>query len=98
MYRFICRQSCRQIIMHIGRQTGRQYRVLAVLSGSSKDMYNHDVGKRFYEVKRHSDERHPLFYFISFIGIYSPLTDIVIIHIVYINETNPEVEGWADGV
>jgi hypothetical protein len=74
--------------MHIGRQTGRQYRVLAVLSGSSKDMYNHDVGKRFYEVKRHSDERHPLFYFISFIGIYSPLTDIVIVHIVYINESN----------
>ncbi len=47
MYRFICRQSCRQIIMHIGSQTGRQYRVLAVLSGSSIEMYNHDVGKRF---------------------------------------------------
>ena len=41
-----------------------------------------------YEVKRHSNERHPLFYFISFIGIYYPLTDIVIVHIVYINETN----------
>ena len=26
-----------------------------------------------YEVKRHSNEHHPLFYFISFIGIYSPL-------------------------
>ncbi len=35
------------------------------------------------------DERHPLFYFISFIGIYSPLTDIVNVHIVYINESNP---------
>jgi len=30
-----------------------------------------------YEVKRHYNERHPLFYFISFIGIYSPLTDIL---------------------
>ena len=29
-----------------------------------------------------------LFCFISFIGIYYPLTDIVIIHIFYINETN----------
>ncbi len=33
--------------------------------------------------------RHPLFCFISFIGIYYPLTDIVIVHIVYINETTP---------
>jgi hypothetical protein len=32
--------------------------------------------------------RHPLFCFISFIGIGSPLTDIVVGHIVYINETN----------
>jgi len=32
--------------------------------------------------------RYPLFCFISFIGICSPLTDIVIVHIVYINETN----------
>ena len=32
---------------------------------------------------------HPLFCFISFIGIYYPLTDIVIIHIFYINESNP---------
>jgi hypothetical protein len=31
--------------------------------------------------------RHPLFCFISFIGIYYPLTDIVIVHIVY----NPSV-------
>ena len=30
-----------------------------------------------------------LFCFISFIGIYYPLTDIVIIHIFYINESNP---------
>jgi hypothetical protein len=30
-------------------------------------MYNNDVGKRFI-VKRHSNERHPLFYFISFIN------------------------------
>ena len=30
-----------------------------------------------------------LFCFISFIGIYYPLTDIVIVHIVYINESNP---------
>jgi len=33
--------------------------------------------------------RHPLFCFISFIGIGSPLTDIVIVHIFYINESNP---------
>ena len=32
---------------------------------------------------------HPLFCFISFIGIYYPLTAIVIIHIFYINESNP---------
>ena len=43
---------------------------------------------KIYEVKRHSNERHTLFCFISFIGIYYPLTDIVIVHIVYINETN----------
>ena len=41
------------------------------------------------EVKRQSNERHPLFYFISFTTLCSPLTDIVIVHIVYINETNP---------
>jgi hypothetical protein len=40
-------------------------------------------------VKRHSNERHPLFYFISFINPHSPLTDIVIVHIVYMNETIP---------
>jgi hypothetical protein len=50
-------------------------------------MYNNDVGKRFMKVKRHSNERHPLFYFISFTTLGSPLTDIVIVHIVYINET-----------
>jgi hypothetical protein len=58
---------------------------------------------RDYEVKRHSNERHPLFYFISFINLRYPLTDIVmmmslfvfseanIIHIVYINEKNPRI-------
>jgi len=45
---------------------------------------------QIYDVKRHSNERHPLFYFVSFIGIYSPLTDIVIVHIVYTNESNPQ--------
>ena len=30
-----------------------------------------------------------IFCFISFIGIGSPLTDIVIVHIFYINESNP---------
>jgi hypothetical protein len=43
---------------------------------------------KIHEANRRPKGRHPLFYFISFIGIYYPLTDIVIIHIVYINETN----------
>jgi hypothetical protein len=42
-----------------------------------------------YEVKWHSNEHHPLFYFMSFTTLCSPLTDIVIVHIVYINESNP---------
>jgi len=42
-----------------------------------------------YEANRRPKGRHPLFCFISFIGIYYPLTDIVIVHIVYINESNP---------
>jgi hypothetical protein len=41
------------------------------------------------QAKRHSNERHPVFYFMSFINPYSPLTDIVIVHIFYINETTP---------
>jgi Na+/H+ antiporter NhaB len=35
------------------------------------------------------NERHPVFYFISFTTLCSSLTDIVIVHIVYINESNP---------
>jgi hypothetical protein len=42
-----------------------------------------------YEVKRHSIERHPLFYFTSFKNPYSPPTDVVIVQIVYINENIP---------
>ena len=44
---------------------------------------------KIYEANRRPKGRHPLFCFISFIGIYYPLTDIVIVHIVYINESNP---------
>jgi len=44
---------------------------------------------KIYEANRRSKGRHPLFCFISSIGIYYPLTDIVIVHIVYINESNP---------
>jgi hypothetical protein len=44
---------------------------------------------QIYEVKRHCNERHPLFYFMSFINPYFPLTDIVIGHICYIHETTP---------
>jgi hypothetical protein len=40
-----------------------------------------------YEVKRRSNERHPLFYFMSFAKPCSPLTAIVIVQIFYINET-----------
>ena len=54
----------------------------------SIDMYNNDVGKRFMK-QTGALGPHPLFCFISFIGIYYPLTDIVIVHIVYINESNP---------
>ena len=43
---------------------------------------------KIHEANRRPKGRHPLFCFISFIGIYYPLTDIVILHIVYINETN----------
>jgi hypothetical protein len=48
--------------------------------------------------KGHSHEPHPLFYFISFIGIYYPLADIVIVHIVYINETIPPPPPLCDAV
>jgi hypothetical protein len=44
---------------------------------------------KIHEANRRPKGRHPLFCFISFICIYYPLTDIVIVHIVYINETNP---------
>ena len=37
---------------------------------------------KIYEANRRPKGRHPLFCFISFIGIYYPLTDIVIVHIV----------------
>jgi len=37
---------------------------------------------KIHEAKRRPKGRHPLFCFISFIGIYYPLTDIVIVHIV----------------
>jgi hypothetical protein len=53
------------------------------------------------EVKRHSNERTLYFYFMSFMGIYSPLTNIVLVHIFYINETTPrpfhdcDAEGGA---
>ena len=39
---------------------------------------------KMYEANRRPKGRHPLFCFISFIGICSPLTDIVIVHIVCI--------------
>ena len=55
-------------------------------------MYNNDVGKESAQkfMKQTGDLKATtlLFCFISFIGIYYPLTDIVIVHIVYINETN----------
>ena len=37
---------------------------------------------KIYEANRRPKGRHPLFCFISFIVIYYPLTDIVIVHIV----------------
>ena len=46
------------------------------------------ISPKIHEANRRPKGRHPLFCFISFIGIYYPLTDIVIVHIVYINETN----------
>ena len=49
-----------------------------------------------YEVKRRSNERHPFFYFMSFTTPCSPLTDIVIVHIVCINETNLGPPGQAE--
>jgi hypothetical protein len=52
-------------------------------------MYNNDVGKRFMKEKGTLTSATLLFYFISFINPHSPLTDIVIVHIVYIDETNP---------
>ena len=47
----------------------------------------------FYEVKMHSNERHPLFYFISFTTLCCPHTDIVFVHIVYIHETHPSTHS-----
>jgi hypothetical protein len=41
--------------------------------------------------------RQSLFYFISFTTLCSPLTDIVIVHIVYINESNPFDYGFVGG-
>ena len=54
----------------------------------SIDMYNNDVGKESAQkfMKQTGDLKAATLYF--FIGIYYPLTDIVIVHIVYINETN----------
>ena len=73
-------------VIHIAGERKLFFYIYAVIvKQKNKSSANH----YFYEVKMHSNERHPLFYLISFIGIYSPLTDIVIIHIVYINETNP---------
>jgi hypothetical protein len=37
---------------------------------------------QIYQVKRRSNKRHPLFYFITNLG--SPLTAIVIVHIFYL--------------
>ena len=34
-----------------------------------------------YKVTRHSNDPHPLFYFMSFTNLYSTLTDVVIVHI-----------------
>jgi hypothetical protein len=65
------------------------------LSPATRFLRNHsrcpgDVRpSEIYEVKRHSIERHPLFYITSSINPYSPLTDIVFKHIFYVNETIP---------
>jgi hypothetical protein len=40
------------------------------------------MSPKIHEANRRPKGRHPLFCFISFIGIYYPLTDIVIVHIV----------------
>jgi len=40
-----------------------------------------------YQVKRHSNQRHPIFDLTTFINPHSPLTDMVIVHIGYMNET-----------
>ena len=64
-------------------------------------MYNNDVSKKSAInlcSKRALSEPHPFFYFISFIGIYYPLADIVIVHIVYINETIPPPPPLCDAV
>ena len=50
---------------------------------------------KIYEANRRPKGRHPLFCFISFIGIYYPLTDSHFVHIVYINETNSETHPSA---
>jgi hypothetical protein len=51
-------------------------------------MYNNDVGMRIYEVKRHSNERHPLFYFINFTTRAPPLpTSLLYISFVLMNPT-----------
>ena len=55
---------------------------------SSIDMYNNDVGKESAQkfMKQTGDLKAATLYF--FIGIYYPLTDIVIVHIVCVTETN----------
>ena len=64
-------------------------------------MYNNDVSKKSAInlcSKRALSEPHSFFYFISFIGIYYPLADIVIVHIVYIDETIPPPPPLCDAV
>ena len=59
-------------------------------------MYNNDVGKESaqnFEANRRPKGRHPLFCFISFIGIYYPLTDIVIVHIVCNPSAHPSAHS-----
>jgi hypothetical protein len=50
---------------------------------------------RIYEVNMHSNERHPFFNFMSFISLYFPLADIVIVHIFYINACLPFIHPYS---
>ena len=61
-------------------------------------MYNNDVGNKsaINLCSKKALSRAPPFYFISLIGIYYPLADIVIVHIVYINETIPPPPPLCD--